>query len=468
MAQVAVELNDAGLVVARAGDAGIEVSTPSPGCALLSDGRVLVGAPAAARARITPLYAQTRYWHQLSLERLPWTSGAVHTQADLAYAQLADLLATPSGTADGDLLFAVPPGYSREQLGLLVGIGNETGRTVRGLVDLAVAACAAYATAPHVLHLDVQLHQSVVSALEGSRAEGTLRRSRYEILPGGGGQSLQQLLAETVATHFVRRTRFDPLHEAATEQALFDALPRWLAGLSDAEEIEAGLESGGRSFTVPLARAALLEVLEPRLADLHRLVQAARPAGLAVELCVSATAAAVPGLLDRLATLRDCRIVVLPAGAAARGALEFSAAIVRAPDAVVLVHRLPVGVPVQAAAEVPTTPEALPIELTPTHVLHAGNAHALTARPLVLGTSIDPQDRGLDLPAGTPGVSRRHCTLVRREATVQVEDHSTYGTFVNDERVTGRLALKVGDRLRLGAPGVTLELIRVLPDDGTP
>jgi pSer/pThr/pTyr-binding forkhead associated (FHA) protein len=51
---------------------------------------------------------------------------------------------------------------------------------------------------------------------------------------------------------------------------------------------------------------------------------------------------------------------------------------------------------------------------------------------------------------------------------VQVEDHSTYGTFVNEDRVTGRLALKAGDVLRLGAPGVTLTLIRVLPDDGTP
>jgi pSer/pThr/pTyr-binding forkhead associated (FHA) protein len=45
-------------------------------------------------------------------------------------------------------------------------------------------------------------------------------------------------------------------------------------------------------------------------------------------------------------------------------------------------------------------------------------------------------------------------------------DHSTYGTFVNDERVGGRLALRVGDVLRLGAPGVTLELIRVLPEHG--
>ncbi|MDQ1343100.1 MAG: hypothetical protein QG571_1720, partial [Pseudomonadota bacterium] len=45
-------------------------------------------------------------------------------------------------------------------------------------------------------------------------------------------------------------------------------------------------------------------------------------------------------------------------------------------------------------------------------------------------------------------------------------DHSTYGTFVNDERIGGRLALQVGDVLRLGAPGVALELIRVLQDHG--
>ena len=49
-----------------------------------------------------------------------------------------------------------------------------------------------------------------------------------------------------------------------------------------------------------------------------------------------------------------------------------------------------------------------------------------------------------------------------------VEDHSTYGSYVNEERVVGRTALTVGDRLRLGSPGVTLELIQLVNDDGAP
>jgi pSer/pThr/pTyr-binding forkhead associated (FHA) protein len=40
-----------------------------------------------------------------------------------------------------------------------------------------------------------------------------------------------------------------------------------------------------------------------------------------------------------------------------------------------------------------------------------------------------------------------------------VVDHSRYGTWLNDERVFGRATLRAGDRLRLGRPGVTLELI---------
>jgi pSer/pThr/pTyr-binding forkhead associated (FHA) protein len=74
--------------------------------------------------------------------------------------------------------------------------------------------------------------------------------------------------------------------------------------------------------------------------------------------------------------------------------------------------------------------------------------------------------RPLPLPEGIAGLSKSHCTVVRRDGQVVVEDHSTYGTYVNDERVAGRVALRVGDVLRLGAPGVTLDLIRVVPEHG--
>jgi pSer/pThr/pTyr-binding forkhead associated (FHA) protein len=86
----------------------------------------------------------------------------------------------------------------------------------------------------------------------------------------------------------------------------------------------------------------------------------------------------------------------------------------------------------------------------------------------VIGWSVDGGPRALTLPSASPGLSRSHCTVVRRNGSVMIEDHSTYGSYVNEERVAGRTALTVGDRLRLGSPGVTLELIQLVNDDGAP
>jgi pSer/pThr/pTyr-binding forkhead associated (FHA) protein len=69
------------------------------------------------------------------------------------------------------------------------------------------------------------------------------------------------------------------------------------------------------------------------------------------------------------------------------------------------------------------------------------------------------------MPPG-PGISRVHCTLARGDDGVWLEDLSTYGTYVNGERIGSRVALRAGDRLRLGNPGVELELVRTVDDDG--
>jgi pSer/pThr/pTyr-binding forkhead associated (FHA) protein len=74
--------------------------------------------------------------------------------------------------------------------------------------------------------------------------------------------------------------------------------------------------------------------------------------------------------------------------------------------------------------------------------------------------------RALTVPAG-PGISRVHCAIARTADGVWLEDLSTYGSFVNGERVGGRVSLRAGDRLRLGSPGVECELVRVVDDDGT-
>jgi hypothetical protein len=185
-----------------------------------------------------------------------------------------------------------------------------------------------------------------------------------------------------------------------------------------------------------------------------------------IELRLSPRIAAFPGLLDRLGTLRDCEIRVLPRGAAAFGTLQNEATIAR-PDSLALVYHLPIARAASGEASA-AQPDATPAPLRPTHLLFQGRAWRISEQPLVIGWSVDTAPRSLMLPSASPGLSRAHCTVVRRNGAVMIEDHSTYGSYVNEERVAGRTALTVGDRLRLGSPGVTLELIQLVNDDGAP
>jgi hypothetical protein len=101
----------------------------------------------------------------------------------------------------------------------------------------------------------------------------------------------------------------------------------------------------------------------------------------------------------------------------------------------------------------------------PTHVVYQGRAWPIGAAPLEVGAAVLPGPRGLPVAAG-PGVSRLHCRLVGDVGGAWLEDLSTYGTLLNGERVGGRVALRAGDRLRVGNPGVELELVRVVDGDG--
>jgi hypothetical protein len=277
---------------------------------------------------------------------------------------------------------------------------------------------------------------------------------------------IQQTLMQFIAETFIRKTRFDPLHDASTEQRLVDQLPAWLDQLREQERITIGMQFGDRPLEIEIERAQLIAAVERHYVELLRLVQGARVAGMQIELRLAPRIAAFPGLLERFGTLRDCELRLLPRGAAAFGTLQYEAAISR-PDALALVYHLPIAR--AAGGEVAATElQATPAPLRPTHLLFQGRAWRISDQPLVIGWSVGADRRALTLPSASPGLSRSHCTVVRRNGAVMVEDHSTYGSYVNEERVAGRTALTVGDRLRLGSPGVTLELIQLVSDDGAP
>lgn len=467
---LSLELIDAGLVLAQQRGDSPTVVAEMPGVAVLEDAATLTGNEAAPRVRLKPLLTHTNFWRALSTEPLPRPSRLIRTTADLAFAQASELFEPYRSDSEGVLL-AIPAGYSREQLGLLLGVINETGMNVAGVVDAALAACSLEPAPARVLHLDLELHQALLTVLEyvgsakGGGDKSGLKRSRYEIAPRHGILALQQTWMRLIAENFVRNTRFDPLHDAASEQRVLDQLPGWLAQLHDSEKLNLSMQFGDRQLEIELDRAQFIAAAEPHYAELLKLVQDARVAGLPIELRVSQRVAAMPGLVDRLSTLRDCELRVLPHGAAALGALTHQAIIRRPADSLALVYQLPV--PRAESSGTGTEHDATPPQLRPTHVLFQGRAWAISDRPLAIGWS--PADaRSLVLPSAAPGVSRSHCAVMRRNGSVVIEDRSTYGSYVNEERVVGATVLTVGDRLRLGSPGVTLELIQLVKDDGAP
>ena len=89
-----------------------------------------------------------------------------------------------------------------------------------------------------------------------------------------------------------------------------------------------------------------------------------------------------------------------------------------------------------------------------------GRAHALGAEPLIVGRA-PAGARTLQLAGDPAGVSRSHCALLSRDGDAVLEDLSAYGTFLNGERVARRARLAAGDRIRIGTPGIELELVRL-------
>ena len=454
---LALEINDAGLVLARDGELLVE----EPGCAMLDGGTAETGAAAMRRARLKPLYAETRYWQDLGTAPLARPMPAATTHAEVAYAQLATL-ASALPSADRQLLMAVPAWYTRDQLAVLLGVAREAGFETVGLVDAGLAAAALEPAPEAVLQLELTLHRAVLTVLDHG---GELRRTRYELLPQHGWLALQQAWLDLVAAAFVRKTRFDPLHEAANEQRLWDSLPGWLATLGSAPTVTIEIQAGGVTHSVELAREEFIAAASRIYDGLAHALQRARPAGGPLHLRLSHRLVGLPGFGERLAELRDCEVTRLPRGAAALGALAYERTLRRDPGAVVLVQRLPV--PLRAGPSPAATAAAVPVQDRPTHVVLQGRAWTIRREPLTIGSAVPDGRRALVVAAG-PGISRQHCTLASDDGGVWLEDLSTYGTLVNGERVRGRVPLRVGDRLRIGSPGIECELVRAVDGDGAP
>jgi hypothetical protein len=454
MSVLVIDINDAGIAVADAtGLLAVE-----PGFAVVDGNRIVTGDEALGLSRLRPRQTSSRFWSALSLE--PGSAGADLRQsaAELAYAQLTALWERLGRDAT-DVLLVVPSGYRAEQLGLLLGLAQECGMPVRALVDVAAAAGHRPYPGRQLIYLDAGLYRVNATVLEqgsevGVRAEHSLQQS--------GLMGVTDAFARRIADAFVRATRFNPFRHAETEQLLYDRLPGWLDALNGEERLELVLPYAGEDCRVTVERDEVLGVAAGFYRAVAQLIAQNRDAERGLAVLVSDRLARLPGLVHELARLDDTLIESLEVGHAARSVL-----LAETPTGaeVKLLKRLPWReAPARAEEAAPARRVEVAVaadEPLPTHIVHGGTAYRVGARGLVVGREADPARRTIVVPESHSGVSRAHCELVLRDGELKLRDLSRYGTFVNERKVAGEAALRPGDVVRVGSPGVELRAVVV-------
>jgi hypothetical protein len=456
MASLAIDLDDAALAIQRQADAAPEIAAS---VIRATAGERPVGAPAADEIRRRPREVSTRHWLQLA------THESVRGAAVLARAELVARLGGPAGGAAA--LVAVPPHFDAEALGHALGVLQGAGLAVTRLVDSAALRCAAAGLERDALVLDVGLHHLAVASVRAG--EDGCRRTAVRWRAGTGWIALLEGALQLVSEAMVLRHRFDPLHDGATEQAVYDLLPGATEAAARTGRTAVVLERAGRRLDVELSRDQFAATSAPVLRELLTFAHALRPAGAAMDVVISERLARWPGLVEQLEELRDCELRVLPDDHAVRAAAALAADAAAGGDAPVrLTRRVPRFDPPQpaVAGESRRLGAAVARDDAPTHLLYAGRAYPLRGALLEIGRA--PDARGIALADGMAGLSRLHCTLRDEGGEIVLVDHSRHGSWVNGERVAGRVRLRAGDALRIGDPGIELGLIAVGADAAAP
>ena len=408
----------------------------SPGYVLLQEKEYQFGSPARAAARLQPRDINTRYWWQLSTETLQPSLGPARHTGDLAHAHLRQL--HQEAKSPSEILLAVSGSMQREQLALLLGIVQQCPFDAVGLVNRSVALGSLYGRGERLFHLEIQLHQAVISELK--KQDHHIELQRTTPLPGCGLLQLQERLVELIAASFVRQTRFDPRRKADSEQQLYDALPGALRTLQTTSETN--LEVNGYQARIS---AHDLQTVGKRLFDSARETMGIlRPDD---HVIADPLAALLPGLTSLFE-----QIEVLQADDVRRALQAHQEQLVQREQALSFVTALPCldaeVVSSDAATEAPQVtssavqPTAQTSTTQPTHVLYRHRA-----RPLM--------ETGTKLAAG--------CDIYRSNKGWQLRDNGTAATVNGATYHSGQI-LACGDAINTGPDDTDAALLIEVAD----
>ncbi len=333
----AIQLNDRAVAFARGG----QILSLAPSAVWDGSTGELAGTNAWGALRRHPTATSTRHLGTL-LGKSPVPDRAIA----LVAAELVRRLAAQAPTSGESVWIAAPARATEHGLAAMLAIARNLSLPVDGFVDGAVAAVAALNLDRDAIVLEIGMHHAAATYTDRDGAQ--VRRRRTVLTERGGLIAFYQGWLELVSTTMVKRTRFDPLHDAATEQQLFDSLATWARDAALDGSTNAVLTKNAERFEVALTRDQFAQAGQAFYREVVRLLHELRPAGAPLALVVPELVTHLPGLCDELEQFVDCELIAIPDGFAATVVSRLDLPARTGTDAVRLLRRLPTSVQVQS------------------------------------------------------------------------------------------------------------------------
>lgn len=451
MALHIIELNDRNI---RVSDEKALLGN-SPGFANIAQSTPIFGEEALQQARLHPRQSFNQFWTQLSLDPLVTSNQHFRHQADLAYAHLDSLAALHN--INDEAIFAVPSNYNRNQLAILLGLVKQCPFNAVGLVDLSVLHAAQMGTHHNIegqaLFVDIQLHQSVLTVLENNN--GQLSRGKIQQIPGTGLLALYDAWANMITDEFINQSRFDPQHNADTEQYVYNQLKQWLADTVNGNEVLLEINNKGSVHQAKVnlgyfeqrSRAIINRISD----EIHTLVAPD------TSIYVPASMASLPGLTRYLAN-----VVELDDSALCKNGFASLDHIIRAPDALGLITSLPSNYPQKSSANInpSTTPREAEPTLAPSHFLLNHQAYILPPTSLYLDVGIN---NSLEI---SPSADTALLTITPQAQGFVLQRNPilqpSIQVNINGTALDTETSIQLGDQISISGSSTTIQFIKVL------
>ena len=221
----------------------------------------------------------------------------------MAFAHLEQLWHNLSEQSVTQVVLAVPGFYDRAQLSLLLGMAKESNIPVCGLIDTGLLTISQQPCLQDAMFLDISLHRISITQI---KSDGMLRKIDTRTITETGLFTLWDRWANIVAKQFIQTSRYDPMHQAESEQTLFDLLPTWIESGDRTSPFELNLDTV--KYSTQVSGEQLLSACSTVYPDIVKTIRALVPATQMASLFVSHRFQGFPGLQDSLQLIPNLEI----------------------------------------------------------------------------------------------------------------------------------------------------------------